>query len=143
MAFSVSFLMVDAFGRSCNKSYDLRGADYAAATANVTALLPDVEGITGARVVSTILQEKIVRTDAATSGANRDAGITLTVLNSLGEKSTLKIPAPEMGYVDPDGTVDITNGEIVAYYENFESGGNAFVDRNLSAVELVSGVLDK
>lgn len=143
MAFSVTFLMVDAYGRSCNKSYDLRGADYAAATGNVTALLPDVEGVTGARVVSTILSEKIVRTDAATAESNRDAGITLTVLNSLGEKSTLKVPAPEMGYIDPDGTVDITDAEIVAYYENFQSNGSAYIDRNLNAVELLSGVLDK
>lgn len=143
MPFSVKFLMVDGFGRSCNKEYSLRGADYAAATANVTALLADVEAVTGARVVSTVLSEKIVRTDVATADANRDAGITLSVLNNLGEKSTLKMVAPEMGYVNGDGTVDITNAEVVAFYQNFESTGTAFVDRDLSATELLSGVLDK
>lgn len=143
MPFSVSFLMQDSYGRTCNKSYDLRGSDYAAATANVTAMLPDIEGVTGARVISTVLQEKIVRTDAATAGSNRDAGITLTVLNNLGEKSTIKMVCPEDGYLNPDGTVDITNSEIVAFYENFTSGGNCYVDRNLNATELLGGTLDK
>ena len=133
---------VDAYQRNVSKSFNLRGADYAAALANLTALLTDFLPVSGMRVVTTTLSEKVTRTDAATAGANRDEGATLTVLNSLGEKSTLKIPCPEEGYRNPDGTIDIEDAEVVAYFENFLSTGSAFIDRDLSAVELLSGKLD-
>lgn len=141
--FYCTFAMVDFFGRQCNKTYNLRGATYAIAVANMALLLTDVEAATGARVVSTMLTEKLTVTDVATADSNRDAGITLSVLNSIGEKSTIKLPAPEMGYINPDGTVDITDAEIVALYENFLAAGTAFVDRDLSAVEILSGKLDE
>lgn len=138
-----SVSMIDSYGRTVTKTYKLRGADFAAADASMTNIVTELEKVTGARIIQKSVSRQVEVTDTATAGSNRDEGVTLVVLNSLGEKSNLKIPAPESGYLDANGNVDITHADIVSFTNLFKTGQSAFIDRDLNLVSVISGQLDK
>lgn len=134
--------MVDAYGRNLNKRFDVSAVDYAAALTAAAGFITDLSAVTGARILSYTLATKVVYTDTVTAGANRDAGATVSVRTADNEKAVVKIPAPEAGIFNADGSVDLLDAGFAALMANYLSGA-ILVDDGEVVSEVISGRLDE
>ena len=80
--FLVTYELVDDYNRPARKTFATVAttADFPAAAAAAAALFTDLAVLTELRVLAYSVAQRIVVTDAATAGANRDEGVTLTLL---------------------------------------------------------------
>lgn len=134
------------------KPYELRGADYAAATANAAALLSSLSGVTDLEITGYSISEIFVE----------DAVVVPTLLNAQGEmqarvvlqldtsplkKWTHDIPGPkDTLFQDVVGTtgydiVSTTDAFVVAYFEEFESTGSVFASDG-EDVDATNGIIE-
>lgn len=143
--FSVTFELVDAYGRTSRKSYETSPsmADFAGATAAAAALASDLAGLTEAEVLSYTVAQRTVYNDSVTTGANRDEGVTLVLRKEDNFKGVLKVPAPINAIFDAQGNVDITNAAVTAFVSNFLTGADFVFSDGEQACSLLSGKLDK
>lgn len=146
--YGVYFEMVDAYNRSTSKRFksaDL--ADYAAAAASAAALATDLAVVTEARILAYTLSERIPFTDAVTTGANKDEGVTFTLRLPDNTKDDVQVPAPINSIFDANGNV-ITSPALPAavsdFLANFADGtGDWTFSDGEQWSEFVKGVLDK
>jgi hypothetical protein len=134
--------MVDAYGRPIGKRFDIDAADHAAALVAAGALMTDFAGITEARILSYTVAQKVTYVDVVDAGANRDEGATFSVRTADNEKAVVKVPAPVNSIFNTDGTVDLTDGAVTAFFANY-LGGDVLVDDGEVVTELISGRLDE
>jgi len=140
--------MVDAYNRPASKKFksaDL--ADYATAAAAAAALLTDLAVLTELRILASTLSERTPFTDAVTSGANKDEGVTFTLRLPDNTKDSLSVPGPINAIFDANGNV-ITSPALPAavsdFLANFENGtGDWTFSDGEQWDEFVKGVLDK
>ena len=139
--YPMSVKMVDAYGRPVNKRYDINAADYAAALVEAAAFETVLEAVTEARVLSYDVSSRIIITDTATAGANRDEGITFSVRTADNEKAVVKVPCPVNAQLNTDGTVILADTDIAAFLAHY-TGGDILVDDGETVTEVISGRLD-
>lgn len=146
--FNAVIVLEDAYGRQTRKSYELSdisdvdvGAEFLTARGLVAGLATDLAALSEANILSYEVKERVVYSDVADAGANIDEGITLLVRKADNYKAVLKVPAPINAVIDPDGTVDIADAAVTAYYTNF-TADFTLSDGEL-ATALLSGKLDK
>lgn len=139
----VSYVLVDDFAREGVKRFETQNlADYPAVVTAAAAFLTDLQAITGMGVLRYTISQEFSVLSGATSGASKDAGITLSVRKADSRRDTLKIPGPELSFLLPDGTVDITDSIITDYFANFTSAGDWTLSDGEVATEILSGRLD-
>lgn len=143
--FSVSFDMVDAYGRTARKVYETSAtmADFDAASAAAAALATDLAAITEAEILSYTVASRSIYNDTVTTGGNRDEGVTLVLRKEDNFKGILKVPAPINAIFDSQGNVDITNAAVTAFVSNFLTGADFVFSDGEQASALISGKLDK
>ena len=114
----------DDYTREARKSFDVDAIDYATALTNAGNFMTDLAALTMLQVTDYSLTEKIDYSDTATALANRDEGVTfsLTIAGQPGKKAVTKLFGPEKAIFNPDGSVDLTDALVSAYFTHFLSG---------------------
>jgi hypothetical protein len=140
--FQATVKLQDAFDRRTTKRFEGDFADFATAQAAIIALVFDLDALSDAQVVAYSVGQKSDYAGSLVAGANLDSGITLSVMKTDSEKAVLKVPAPDLAVVNADGTVDITNAEVVAYVDNWITG-TWYVSDGEEVDSLLSGKLDR
>lgn len=138
--------LVDDYNRLTRKLYRSIDtiADEDAATTAAGELLADLEAMTELRVLAYTLGRRHIISDTVVTGANKDEGVTLTMLKIDNRKDDLKVPGPINAIFDENGNVILTNTVVVNYVANFLSGtGDWTFSDGEQATEIVKGVLDK
>lgn len=144
--FSVTFEMVDFYGRSARKTYETVAdmADFTAASAAAADLATDLGLVTEMQILSYTVGLRTVYTDSVVTGANRDEGLTLILRKEDNYKGVLKVPAPLNDIFDEGtGIADIAHAGVAAFASNFLVDGDFVFSDGEQAIALLSGRLDK
>ena len=124
MSGTLSITLVDGFGRRTTKRIEMVDqvllADY---ITNANLLLTNLNAITDLQ----ILRADLVMTGELTipskdpTGSNVDVGATFGGFSGDGggKRISHKVPGISLSYVDPDGTIDVSNVDINAYLDLF------------------------
>jgi hypothetical protein len=135
--------MVDDYGRSLTKGFETTATTLADAKTYTEAGLTALHAISDAGWQKQDYLDAQTTTQAATAGANRDVGATLRVTLNNGKNYALKIPMPAAAIVNPDGSIDIADEDVLAYVALFETAGHLRVSEGNFVTALLSGSLDK
>ena len=142
--FNLSIRLRDAFGREGRKSFQVEDATFGGALTASGAFLTDLAALTMMQVLEYSLAQAVDYTDTVTANANRDEGVTFSVsiAGAPGKKAVTKLFAPEKGIFNADGTVDLADAAVTAYFTHFLSGFVKVSDGEQVGA-LLSGRLDK
>lgn len=143
MAIDVTFSLVDGYGRSASKRFEGEALLLANAETDAGALLEDFLAVSDMGTTVLTYRLDAPELNAATAGANLDAGATIHCRLDNGKGHALKIPAIKAAMLNPDGTVKINDAAIVAYVANFELAGNYRVSDGNYVTAILSGELDR
>jgi hypothetical protein len=133
--FYLTVTVTDNGNNDSTLEYELRGADFAAATANKAAILTALGNVSGSTIRSTILSyrdEEDAFAFPASGVENETKARIIVQLDGSTKKATYDIPAPVAGiFTTPAGDganiVDILDTAMVAYNDIFEATGEAFI----------------
>ncbi len=122
--YELSVKLEDAYLRRSTKRWKVSAATYALALTDAALFITDLMAITGCDILDYLLSTPTQVTDTVTSGANLDAGATfnLSIVGFPAKKAAQKVPAPVLGIINADGTIDMTNAIVTDYAANFTSG---------------------
>ena len=115
--------------------------DQPTAVTQAEAFMDDMAPITELNILSYTVMERVVYSDSVTAGANRDEGITFSVRTADNEKATVKIPGPTNAILTSDGTVNLSDADVVAFIAHYTSG-EILVDDGEVVTAFLSGRLD-
>jgi len=138
--------LVDDYNRLTRKLYRTVDtiADEDEATTAATSLIGHLEALSELRVLAYTLGQRHVISDTVVTGANKDEGVTFTLLKIDNRKDDLKVPGPINAIFDENGNVILTNTAVVNYIAHFLSGtGDWTFSDGEQATEIVKGTLDK
>lgn len=142
MGFSLSVELIDDYHRKARKTYELQSADYATAVTDTAAVIAALNAVTDLGVLSYTISEKTAVGDSPTAGANRDVGMTLSVMLQDVTKGVLKVPAPVLTGLDANGNLDITTGVWVTYVNLFGDASECYTSDGDHVIEFLAGSLD-
>lgn len=144
MAFEVTFVLLDAFGRTTRRTYGNTRALVADCLTDCTAMIGYLTAQTGCAVSKYyVSQVVIVNNPTPDAGANIDGGATLHCRMDNGKMVGLKVPAYDLTLINPDGTVDITQSEVTDFVGAFATGQPWRVSEGNYIQAVVSGELDR
>ena len=137
--------LVDAYERKARKTFKTVSdmADFDTALTSAAGLLTDLGNVTMMRILAYTLKQRIVYTDTADTGANRDEGATIVARKENNYNDNIRIPAPVESMREPDGTIDLLDAGLAAYLDNFVAEEDWTFSDGEQALEWVSGTLDK
>ncbi|MGI9251404.1 MAG: hypothetical protein ACR2PR_09415 [Pseudohongiellaceae bacterium] len=143
-AYTATFQLVDAYNRSASKEFTTVDTvvDEAAALTLAAALAADIAGLSELRVLSYTLSQRIVYTDAVTPGANRDEGVTFSMLKEDNYKGNVRLQGPINSIFDGNGNADLADAAVTAFVNNFLSGADWTFSDGEQASEVLNGTLD-
>jgi hypothetical protein len=133
-------------------TFELRGATYADASTNMTALVASLAAVTdaaidGYRVYEVFIQDTPEVIADATVRNSVQALVTVTLSSSPLDHATLAIPAPNIGIFtaatgENSDICDPNDAALVAYVEEFQLGGSAFISdgQNVAVAPDIKGV---
>lgn len=140
--FAMAMTYVDAYQRRGTKRYELSATDFTAALARAATLATALGNLMEADILKYTVGQEVPYTDTVDAGANRDEGITISADLGAGKTAAIKVPTPVNTVINPDGTVDITDGLITAFEAEFLSG-EVLVSDGETVLDFLSGKLDK
>ena len=143
MAFELSVKLVDAYNRNASKRFEMTAADHATAVTDTATIIAALNAVTDGGVVSYILSEKTAVGDSPTAGANRDEGVTLSVLLQDTEKGSIKVPMPVKTAIDANGNLDITSPAWVTFVNLYGNGNECLLSDGDHVITFLAGQLDK
>ena len=133
---------VDAYGRHTRRSFLLDDISIASAVTNLGLFVTALQDVTMLQIIESKVCSVAQHAGAPTANANRDEGATFSVaLDTPGKYASVQIPGPVLAARNADGTIDMTNEDIVAYVAFYESGLVTASDGETVA-SFVKGVLD-
>lgn len=139
--YDATIVMEDDFNRKYRTSLNISAADVGAAETVLAAQAVLMSNVTELEVLWTTLSIKTVITDTVTAGANKDEGATFSVRKANNERSPVRIPGPIQAMRLGDGTIDLTNTDVIAYFAPYLNGDILVSDGEL-VTEVKSGKLD-
>jgi hypothetical protein len=140
--YNVSVKLRDAYQRVSTRRFGVDATDHPTAVSDANLMLTDLAALTMAEIIEFTVGLKTAYSDSADSGANIDAGITLSMELSDGGKAPLRVPAPVAAALNADGTVDLTASVVTDFVDNWLSGDFLISDGE-TATALLSGKLDR
>jgi len=143
MAIACRITMVDDFGRSLSKGVETVDTVIATAITHVTAYLTALHAVSDAGWRKQDYLADGVITQAPGAGANRDTGATIRVTLDNGRNYAFKIPMPAASIINPDGSVDIGDADVLALIALFETAGYLRVSDGNYVTAVLGGSLDK
>ena len=117
MAILGSLTMVDDYGRSSSRSFEMVDATLAAALTDLTALRTALTALSDAGYTAENLSEKTTLNVAPVADANIDTGVTVRVRLNDGSVGVVKIPSPKAAKINADGTIDPADTDLVAFFD--------------------------
>lgn len=143
----LSLTLQDSYGRQTVRQIEIgvqtTVAEYVTA---IGLYLTDLAAVTDLACVRADVILKAKGTPfVGTAGSNVDVGGTVSGLltDGNGKKGSLKIPGIIPAAVAADGTLDLTNGLLAAYLDNFEPAGDCYISDGETVTTWVKGALDK
>lgn len=143
MAIQCRITMVDDYGRSQSKGVETVDTVIATAITHVTAYLSALNVVSDAGWQKQDYLADGVITEAPTAGANRDTGATIKVTLDNGKNYPFRIPMPKAAIINPDGSVDVGDADVLALIALFETAGFLRVSDGNYITAVLSGSLDK
>ena len=143
MAFNISLEAIDAYGRVTNKRFGNDRSLVADALTDAAALVTAFMGVSLAGTVKHSVTVETAAANAATAGANIDAGGTIHTTLADGTGYALKIPAIDPALVNADGSIDLADEAVIAYVALFKSGGHFTVSDGELIASTRYGELDR
>ena len=140
--FAMALTYVDAYQRRGTKRYELDTLDFAAALARAGTLSTALANLMEGEILKYTVGQEIDYTDTVDAGANRDEGITISADLGAGKTAAIKVPTPVNTVLNPDGTIDLTDGLITAFETEYLSGEVLVSDGEI-VLDFLSGKLDK
>lgn len=147
MGTKMTVKMIDAYGRTTSKRLELATDVVATALTDGVLVAEALADATGCGLLSaTVLFDLTVTTSSADAGANLDGGASIQGLltGTPAKYATVKLPAPLAAYINPDGTIDLTNMILLQYLNCFTE---AVIKLDISDGETVDswikGTLDR
>lgn len=142
----VSVTLVDAFGRTTNRRYEIEEQiDLATYATVISDYVADLVAVTDLGVVKVdLILPQLGLESAAQLDANVDVGATFSgwLAGGEGKKASIKLPGVAMVNVNPDGSVPIT-GVIEEWLGNFETGGVFMLSDGETIESWIAGSLDR
>ena len=137
--FDVNFQLVDSMGRPGRKNFQTVATmvDFAAAKVAANSMAIALDNVTQMAILAYSVAERTIYSDSIDAQANKDEGATITLRKADNRNAVHRIPAPVQALRLQDGTVDLANAALIAYFAQFFAGG----DFTLSDGELVALVL--
>jgi hypothetical protein len=120
--YKTTLFLRDAYGRETTRSGIVSAVDPVSADLLVGGWANDVQDVTKLHVYKhqTVIEGQIA--GAPEAGANRDEGMTISVLLDGGlKKASINIPGPIDAIRNPDGTIDITSAVMLALEDNYQT----------------------
>ena len=147
MGIKMSIKLVDDYERYTTKRYELKTADPAQAVTDALVVAPLLAAATDCGLVScTVLIEAGITPTTPTANANLDAGATIQgrLAGTAGKFASTKIPAPLAAYIEPDGTIDLTNATLKAFLDKWIPATDLLLISDGEGVtEWLKGTLDR
>lgn len=142
--YDLSVELVDAQNRPARKRYTSQNlVDFPAALVAAAALVDDLAVLTEGDILSYNVAQRIVYTDTVTAGANVDEGGTFVVRKADNRSASHKVPMPIAAIRQPDGSLNIEDATVIAYFGNFQAAGDWTVSDEEEVIALLSGKLDR
>lgn len=142
MEFILTVFLRDAYKRRTRKRYQLEVVDHAQALVRAASLVDAISAAVGSEVLKYTVAQEVAYTDTVEVGANVDEGVTFSADLGAGKTAAIKLPSPIAGYINGDGTINMTHSAITDFESEFLSG-EVLVSDGEVVLDLVSGKLDK
>jgi hypothetical protein len=141
----VTLLYVDAYSRRKTKQVQLVSVDPAQAETDALLVASTYANVTVGGIIKATIRGDIDLAGVAGAGSNIDTGVTVTCqLADRPEKASNKWPMPDPAIINPDGTLDLTNAEVIAVENLYVTPGNIALLSDGEAIDgFISGRLDK
>lgn len=143
----MSLTLEDAFGRTTNIRREMQAhvllAEYQAEIAN---FIVDLEAVTDLGVVrADFVQTGLGSESTPEAGANVDVGATFVgwAEATPGKKISTKCPGFKLALVNADGTIDLTQAELVAFLANYADAGDFYLSDGENVADWIKGSLDR
>jgi hypothetical protein len=143
MAIDVTFSLVDDYARSASKRFEGEATTLVQAAIDAGSLMTDFLAVSGMGTTLVTYRQAEVENNAASTGANLDAGATIHCRLENGKGYAFKIPAIKSSLLNPDGTVNISDAAITDFVANFQLSGPYRVSEGNYVVSILSGELDR
>lgn len=144
MAFEITFVLLDAYGRTTRRTYGNTRTLIADAASDAAAMVSLLEALSGSAVSKYYISQVVtVTSPSPEAGSNNDAGATLHARMNNAKMVGLKIPSFDATLLLPDGTVDITQSEVTDFIAAFATGAYWRVSEGNYIDAIVSGELDR
>jgi len=144
MGIKAHVTLIDDYGRTSSKLVETTAttlADAKTAISGWAAAFADVSDLGILAVQYTDVDDS--EAYAQTAGANVDVGATFQVVVGDGGKASHKIPGIKATFVGGQGTIDVTDPTIAAYFALYETGGSLRLSDSEYVQTLVKGQLDR
>ena len=143
-AYTVSYELVDDYNRRTSKTFVTVDTvvDEAAALALAATMAANLAGLSEARILSYTVSQRIVYTDTVTTGANKDEGVTFSMLKEDNYRDNIRVPAPINSIFDANGNADLADAAVTAFVNQFLAGADWTFSDGEQATEVLNGTLD-
>ncbi|GAH91338.1 unnamed protein product [marine sediment metagenome] len=142
MAFEVGVQFLDDYGRTTTRRFQNTDALVADALTSVGSLVANFLAVSDLGTLKHDVAVRTVEANPAQTGANKDVGGTLHCVLDNSKLYPLKIPGIRDTMLNPDGSIDLEDLAIVAYFENFMTAGKFRVSEGNYVVSVLYGELD-
>lgn len=144
MAVKCVLTLIDTMGREITKRIETNQTTLALAQGAITDYLIDLAAVTDlASIGSSYSSLGAGDTFAGAASSNVDTGATFKVLTGTGKKAAHHIPGFAQTLAGGDGSIDVTQNEVVAYFANFLTGGSLRLSDGEYVAQVLSGKMDK
>lgn len=143
MSIVATVVLQDSLNTQVTKRFECEATTLAQAAIDMNLLITDLEAITDLGVVSITYSEKDI-TEASAPAANSsvDAGATFRVRLDNGKVAAHKVPGFPIAKVSTDRNIDVTDADVVAYFDNFLAAGNFTLSEGNVVTAILSGKFD-
>ena len=144
MAFDVSFVLIDAYGRTTRRTYGNNRVLMADVLTDVTAMTSALEAISGSAVQKVYISSvQVVASPAPDTGANNDAGATLHAVMDNAKMVGVKVPAFDVTKINADGSVMLADSDVAAFIALFATAAHWRISEGNYITSLKYGELDR
>ena len=113
--YKASFSLSDDFTRVTTRSFLFEAADFTNASTLMAAFTPLYQAATKLWLFESRLTEEEAIGGSAVSGANVDAGMSISAqLDTPGKKANIQVPDPVAAIINSDGTIDLADAIMTA-----------------------------
>jgi len=111
----------DAYGRETTRTYGVNAADFATGEASLASFVPLLQAVTMLHVFKARLSSDQLFAGVVTPNANKDEGQTISVAvgGINGKKGSVQLPGPTYAIRDADGSIDISDADMLALETGF------------------------